>query len=325
MSVLNYVGPYSPEAYNAAQIIADGGTGTPYTAPIIDAGNAIISAQSNSGGASAPTPAAPAYDANLLSGFNTQKGAITGSANAAIETSGNQLKSNILDYLDSYKQAQSNIDRQGVQAELARKSGARGILDMVGNGIRSGGVMLANRNASTSSAADALARAYGMMGREQMTNVGNQYAQTMSGLDQQQSDLQTGIGQQQRHYDENKVNIINNIVSDAQTKLAALDAAMANASMPDRINLEAEKQAIRDQAVGHLQQFDTLLSSGVSAIHPSSVTARQGEATNLLNSGVAPETAYNYTSSVPAELQNTGSFASSLPIFTFPSAKKQTA
>jgi hypothetical protein len=40
-----YVGPYSPEAYNAAQMIKDGGQGTPYTLEIINAGREILAKQ----------------------------------------------------------------------------------------------------------------------------------------------------------------------------------------------------------------------------------------------------------------------------------------
>ncbi len=47
---INYVGPYSPQAYNAAQIMQQGGAGSPYTAPIINAGQAILSNQGNFGG-----------------------------------------------------------------------------------------------------------------------------------------------------------------------------------------------------------------------------------------------------------------------------------
>src|SRR5258708_2069140 len=43
-SQINYVGPYSPEAYKAAGMIAGGGAGAPYNSSIIQGGQQILAA-----------------------------------------------------------------------------------------------------------------------------------------------------------------------------------------------------------------------------------------------------------------------------------------
>ena len=147
--------------------------------------------------------------------------------------------------MQSLKEGQRGIDSKAVQTELAKKQGTTGVLGMVGRGIKSGGVMLGNKNAASSSGAEAIARAYGDIGRRELSNVGNQYAQ---GMDQVQQ-AQVGLDEQRatgvRKYGENKAMVVNNIVSEARNKLAALDGQIAGASLPNRINIEAEKEAIK--------------------------------------------------------------------------------
>jgi len=63
-----YVGPYSPEAYDAANIMSQGGAGTPYTAPIIQAGQNILSQQGGSVlGLQAPGGVGPGPTSGFLS------------------------------------------------------------------------------------------------------------------------------------------------------------------------------------------------------------------------------------------------------------------
>lgn len=258
-----------------------------------------------------------AYD-NLVSAANNQKQNIYGTANEAAANAGNTLRGNILDFLDSMRMGQSNIDRQGVQNELSRLQGSNNVRASVGRGVQSGGVVLNNKNASTSSASDALARAYGDIGRREMSKVGNQYAQDQNALQQTQADYgmqrDTGV----RKFGISKDQTVNNIVLSARDKLAALDGQMAQASLPDRINIEQEREAIKAQVLGQLQQYDQLLSEGIGGIQGTSPDARRLEANRLATAGVAPDTSFNFTSDIPTEFQNTGPFASGLPIFTFP-------
>lgn len=261
----------------------------------------------------------------LVSGANVQHQGILGSIPGAISAQYDPLHSSILDLLDTYKATQTNIDRQAVQNELAKKQGTASVLDAVGHGIKSGGVVLANKNASNSSAGDALAQAYADIGRRQLSGVGNQFEQGKDNINNAQIDLGTAEGQGARKLQEGKTTAVNSIVSDAGTKLSALDAQIASANLPDRINLESEKESIRQQALAQLQQLDQILSQGVANITPASEDTNRAKASELATAGTAPDNSFNFSTDMPAQFQNTGPFASDLPIFTFPGAKKQTA
>lgn len=256
------------------------------------------------------------YDA-LRSGFATQKQNVYGSANDAAGATGEKLNRSILDFLDSAKVGQQGIDNKGVNNEMAKSQGVRGIMGMVGRGIRSSGVQLANKNAGDSSAAGALANAYGQIGRGQLSNVGNQYE--MAGRDLQQQQDQFNVQQQSgvRAIQGSKNDAVNNIVLGARDAFAQLDAQIANASLPDRIAIEQEKEAIRQQVLGKLQQYDQQLTGGLAAITPTSLEARRTQATELADRGQAPEEAFQYTDEMPGQWQGTGPFASELPVFTY--------
>lgn len=258
----------------------------------------------------------------LVSGFDTQKSAIFDTANDATATSAGRLRNTILDLVDAMRAGQTVLDNRGINNELSLMRGANDVNGMVSNGIRSGGVMLANNNAADSSAAEGIARAYGEIGRRQMSDIGNQYQleKTDIGLAQEDLDRQMTAGIRSIETDQDEAMM--NIVSDAQNKLAALDAAMANASLPERIAVDAEKNKIRQQVLAKMSQLDKLLTSRMSEINPMSRDQRMTEATTRNTLGAAPEAQFDYSTEVPTQFQNTGPFASELPIFTYNKSKQ---
>lgn len=257
-----------------------------------------------------------------ISDYNNLKNTTLGSVNNAITGGTQGFNSSILDYLDSRKTQQNNIDSERVQNELARQQGFRSITDMVGNGIKSGGVILANDNAGSSSAREALARAYSTIARQQASTVGNQAAQGGSKIDAEQAALAAADVTQGRHTQESKTNTINTIVSNATDALTRLNQQAAYASLPDRVQIDQEIARIKQEAMSSLSAFDNELSNGIAGQGPADSNTTRAKATTLLTAGVAPENSFNYTSNVPAELQGTGQFASSLPIFTAPTNRR---
>src|SRR5205085_1525532 len=107
---------------------------------------------------------------NLISGFDTQKSNILNTAGEAIGQSSANTRSSVLDFLDSYRSGQNKINTAASRNELAKMQGVSSVNGMVGRGIRSGGVTLANKNASDSSASGAIARAYGDIGGRELRN-----------------------------------------------------------------------------------------------------------------------------------------------------------
>lgn len=265
--------------------------------------------------AAAAAAAEAARVAKAESDWNTAKDVQMNSIKDAEGTAANAYQSGILDYIDTYKRGQIAIDRSSVQNELAREQGRLGILDMVGNGIRSGGVTLNNANAANSSASDMLAKAYGIMGRQEMTKVGNQYALGQNNIDAQQADLDTQADTFRRHAQESKVDSVNSLVASATQQLAQLNSAAMYANITDRVAIEQEKARIRDEAMAKLTGLDSTLSDGLGGIHPADAATNRAAAEKLLTAGTAPEKSFDYTSTVPANFQDTGPFAANLPIF----------
>jgi len=260
---------------------------------------------------------------NLLSGFHSQKDNIYSSANDLAAQKGTEYKNSILDTVHQLQLGQQGINAQGVQNELAKRQGTQDVYGMVNRGIKSGGVMLANKNAGDSSAAGALAGAYGDMGRRQMSSIGNQYEAGNRDIATKQAEQ---LYQQQsaaNKFNDTKTSTVNSIVGSARDQLSALDAQMANASMPERINIEQEKEAIRQSALNQLQQYDRYLTEGLGAIHQNTPDERRAQAIQNAQAGMAPANSFQYDATVPAQWQGTGPFASDLPIFTFPRGRRQ--
>lgn len=257
--------------------------------------------------------------------FNSQLGVVDTSAGNAASTSAGDLKTSINQYIDSLKANQTGRNNQQVQNYLAKQQGAQGVQDMVGQGIRSAGVTLNNQNAGDSSAAGAIANAYGQLGRGQLSSVGNQFAQAQDQLAQGTAADQTALASKLRDLPQQQTDIVNSIVNDAQKQLGAIDQQMAYMSLPDRVDMEAQKQQITNDTLAKLQGFDQILSNGGNA-------ALQGEDQNtaaqragqLFSAGTAPASAFQFSDLPGAQLQGTGALPSQLPIYTTP-AKKQTA
>lgn len=266
------------------------------------------------GGYGAPAP----INAQARADYNASRDSSFNSINDAIGAGASGYQGSILDYLDSRQGQQNTINSDSVQNELAREQGMQGILDMVGNGVKSSGTILANRNAGSSSAGEAIARAYGTLGRQQATGVGNQFAQGQDKISTEQGNLGIADATQLRHSGEDKTNTINSIVNSARGQLASLNQSAQYASIPDRINIEAKIAEIKQQAMAALSGYDQTLSSGIQKQAPQSADAIRAKAASLLTAGVAPESAFNYTTEAPAQFQDTGQFASSLPIFVAP-------
>lgn len=278
----------------------------------------------------APTDPYAAYGGraaygNLVSSFNTQKQNIINTSSDAASNTAIGLHGSILDFLDSLRSGQQNIDTSATNNELAKTRGTASVFGDVSRGIQSGGVMLSNKNASDSSAAEGIARAYGQIGQRALSDVNNKYVLANEGIVQDQSNFDIQRASGLRKINDTKLQAVNGIVSDARNQLASLDAAIAKASLPQRIQIEQQKEQIRQSVLATLSQYDTELNQGVAGVAPSSQEARIAKATQLNTAGAALPSAFNYTSNVPTAVAGTGPFPSALPIFTLPNSKKATA
>lgn len=261
---------------------------------------------------------------NLINQFNTQKQGVYGSANEAGDAFGAGYGRSITDWLENTRLGQQNIDTKAARNELAKMQGVRGIQGMVGRGIKSSGVMLGNKNAGDSSAAGAIANAYGDQGRRQMANVGNQYALGNEEIQSDQNAFDVQANQGMRALQGSKEDKINQIVLDARNQFSQLDAWAQDKSLPQRIAAEQEKEAIRQQLLQKLQGFDAQLTQGRQGIQASTIDQRREKAATLGRAGTdLGADAFSFSTETPMQFQGTGPFASDIPLFTLNKRRQQ--
>lgn len=279
-----------------------------------------------SGGGGQNLTPAPATDAkrvaDLQAGFRTQNDAMKSSFGLAQQQGADNYNQGILNYLDQLRSGQNTINRQGVQNELSRSQGYRGILDMVGQGIKSGGVMLANKNAGNSSASEALARAYQSLGTRQNSNNINQYSQGQNAIDQAQSDLSVSSTASKRNLDFGKQQAVTSFVDNVQRQLSALDAAMVNANIPDRINIEQEKEQIKQDFLGTLAKYDAVLNQGISGVSQTTPDERRIEGQRLAGISTSPNSPFEFLDTPASQFESNRS-DNGLPLFTFPGSRRR--
>lgn len=246
--------------------------------------------------------------------FNSGRDVLNSSVNQSISDRAMAFGRGIQDWVTGYNKSQSDLDNRGINANMAKQQGMQGIMQTVGQGIKSAGTMLGNRNAGSSSASQAIADAYGKVGQQQASQVGNQYELANNQINLEQQQLSDAAALYNRRIAEDKTSIVNGIVNEAQSKIAALNEAAANASITDRMDIAGEINRIKSQAQSQLQQYDGELGKIKQA---QTLEQRQAEAQRLAQAGTAPTQQFQYTTQTPGQFQNTGDFASSMPLFTY--------
>lgn len=253
-----------------------------------------------------------AQQSSARNSFNQGKSNILGD----IMNSGNNYlqtgRNNILDFINGLKTNQQGLDTQRSNAVLGKNQSLGGIQNMVGQGIRSFGVNLANRNASDSSAALAGAQAYGRMGNQQSQDVNQQYGLTNANLDVAQQGLDTGRESGLRKFDTEKEQTINNLTNYAQQQFATLNSQAEGAGIMDRIAIEQEKENIKNQLIQQLAELDA--RGQAATVNPMDQMAVQNKAAQLGQLGQGG-TQFDFGMASPAQLQ-TGAQISQLPIYS---------
>lgn len=272
-----------------------GGAGSLYTEPSPPADTGPTAEEL---AAQREAAAAAAARAAALADYEKTKNVTYGSITDQINTTRDKTKSSVLDYLGQYEDSQRGIDKNAKKSELAREEGRVGILDMIGQGLRSGQVALNNSNATSSSAGDEIAKAYGRMGEKQMAKVNMGYNLEQEDIRDAQDSLARSYETFKRKYGEDKVAASNGIVQEALSALASLDSMAANAGA-NRIDIEGEKARIRNQALAELNAIDTILNDGVAKIKPATREQNRAEAFKLLNGNAAPQGGLGFNSTLP--------------------------
>lgn len=260
---------------------------------------------------------------DLVNQFGAQKQTIFDSTNESANQAAKDYNLGILNFLNDSKSGQNKLNQRGANNELAKMQGVNGVMGMVGRGIRSGNVTLNNKNAGDSSAAGAIANAYGQIGRGELSNIGNQYELGNQEIKVDQdaftAEQQLGVLNMQN----SKEKVANNIVSEATQKLSDLNARMVDASMPDRIAIEQEKARIKQETLGKLQAYDQTLTTGVSNIKASTADQRRQSAGELSRAGTSlGADAFNFSTEAPMSFQGNAPSGGGIPLFTMPRSRR---
>lgn len=292
-------------------------------------GNVVLNTNSGNStvGQQITTPTAPtttttstgptAAEVAAANNFNNEQASDMGVINTAIGTAASGYGNDIQGLVTQNQNSQAAINAQAVQNELAEDQGTQSVNDMVNNGIEGGGVVLDNDNAGTSSAADALARAYGVQARQSESQVGNQFAQGEESIGNSQSALgNTENYEANTELPYDKTSAINNIVSNANSSLQYLDLLASESGGTVSIpNINTQRQQVQNQATAALSALDGQIGGVTPA--PTSNAQNESTAQGLFTAGTAPAQAFNYTDTAPATLAS-GPAASNLPIYIAP-------
>lgn len=214
---------------------------------------------------------------------------------------------------------QENIDTMAAKNELNLKRGTQGVLGMVGRGIKSAGVMLGNRNAGSSSAADRIAKAYGSLGKSEMGNVGNQYALQNEDIATQQKALGRQEEEGFNNLEEAKKVMLNDIISDTRNQVQSLMTMMQNADLPTQISLQAEIDAVKAEGIAKAQSVEGQWKSKIIGVNARGRDGNMTRAEEMMTAGMdLGKDAFNFTTEAPMSMNNTIPAGANLPIYTIP-------
>lgn len=218
---------------------------------------------------------------------------------------------------------QNDINTSRANNELNRLNGINDITTFVRNGLHSGGAALSGMNASDSSGAEALARAYSTQGNDQAQSVNNQAAIQGHTIDTNQTNLNASKDQALQDFAATRDQYVNQIGSQAQSQLAALDAQGASVGINGQVDINGQKQAIIDKAMAALQGVDDWFKGQVGGIHAATPEETAASASQLQTAGTATPNPFSTTlnSGLPGATLP-GPAIDNLPIFTSAATKK---
>lgn len=285
---INYSGPYSSNAYNAASMIKNGGAGAPYSKPIIDAGNAILGAQKNT--QAPPDPNGTSSATKLpdrsadISTQNAALGQVDPMQNGGIDSINKalgglntsydaQAATNRANHESQSGINTNNLLRNEQTAYTNAAQGRRGLLSTLSSiGALSGtGIQLANNAVQQGANAD-------------LSNAGDTFQSNKQGLDQNLANFTTA-DKARRDENQNQANeAIQATKNQALVNRQKIYGALADdyAQQGDKVNQAKYTQMVNDlfpQITG-TSMPNTNLSAGVAAYTPTTLSNYIGGGTN---------------------------------------------
>lgn len=206
------------------------------------------------------------------SGYTTKRnnyGATQGSYEASARTGlrdvGNEYETKNNAFADEVTQGQEGINSGLAGNQLNLRRSMEGIIRMIQQGIRSGGVALANMNAGSSGASDALARAYAKVGNQQTGDVRGDAALQEEELQKQQGALNLKRQQGEQSMGTWRDTETDRVKSDFGSKLQVLRSQADSEGLGDTVNTGLVDQVL-SEALQRLASIDQQRSQKLSGV-----------------------------------------------------------
>lgn len=277
-------------------------------------GGATTNSWDGAGYTDPQTAALQSAQSSWLSALPGSLGMIGQNGSDAFGSAQRNLQGGAESLFNTINQGQKAINTSRDNVELGRLSGIKDIISFVRNGIRQGGMRLANGNATESSAAGELGRIYSQMGGDRSRAVNNKAFIDNRNIDTQQGNLDlqktTGVTDWNRQRDE----IVSNIGQQVRSQLAQLDAQGTGMGITGKINVDAEKQKIIDAGMAQLNQVDGWLRSQMGGITPQDMATTKTNAIALQNGGQSDVTPFDFGTFAGQQMM--GPAIDQLPLFT---------
>lgn len=256
-------------------------------------GNTLGATSTAASQASTAAAQAQALAAQQAAAATAQNASNIDKAQQRIETSGtnefNRSRNNLLTQANSiqngFGDAVGALNQSRENIALDRANQIAGIESGILEGLRSGQVNLAAANASDSSAALQLARAYSQLAAQQGSDVANQAALENRDVDQQLSTVERDKDEQLRQLQVAQQQAVTDITSDVENKLLALDEQAQGLDLAGRVQVEQTKNALRQEGQKLLQAVIQGLQQGLQGVSPISQEQATANAQGLAQLG----------------------------------------
>ncbi len=242
--------------------------------------NPNVSFPSSSGGGGgyvAPDPYArwggqAGYTAKR-SNYGATQGSYEAGARTGLRDVGNEYETKNNAFTDEVTQGQEGINSGLAGNQLNLRRSMEGIIRMIQQGIRSGGVALANMNAGSSGASDALARAYAKVGNQQTGDVRGDAALQEEELQKQQGALNLKRQQGEQSMGTWRDTETDRVKSDFGSKLQVLRSQADSEGLGDTVNTGLVDQVLGEalQRLASIDQARTQKLSGVRQMTPDEI------------------------------------------------------
>ena len=238
---------------------------TPSTSPTKSKFNANGTRVSTPSGPSAAQIAEAKRMADIRNNLQVSQDSAVSGARQGVNDTALSYKNSSNEFLTGIQSGQDAINQQNINNALNLRRAISSIGQNIKTGLRSGGVTLANMNASDSGASDALARAYAENGALQFGDANNEAGLTEQqiGLDQLKLNKDKEMGL--TRLNDYTTNETARIRSDLFNKLNVLNTQASNDGVGGVINTGLADQILAE-AIAALQATDAQRNSSLGGV-----------------------------------------------------------